>query len=635
MIEYGFSLFSDYDIYLFRKGSHTRLYKKFGCHLFESGAYFALWAPNAREVYVFGDFNGWDKFSLPLKKREDGSGIWEGFVKGVKEFDKYKFYIKGGWGYEGERADPFGFWHEGPPGNASLVKSLSYSWQDSDWMEKRAFKNLREEPLSIYEVHLGSWKRQNGRFLNYRELAIELASYLKDMGFTHIELMPVMEHPFYGSWGYQITGYFAPTSRYGTPQDFMFFVDYMHKEGIGVILDWVPSHFATDMHALAFFDGGCLYEYLDWRKGWHPDWKSLVFDYGRAEVRSFLLSSAHFWLDVYHIDALRVDAVASMLYLDYSRKEWIPNVFGGKENLEAIEFIKELNESVYKDFKGIETIAEESTAFPMVSRPVYLGGLGFGFKWNMGWMHDTLRYFSRDPIYRKYHQNEITFSIWYAFYENFILPLSHDEVVHGKGSLISKMPGDYWQKFANLRLLYTYMWTHPGKKLLFMGGEIAQFDEWNHENSIQWHLLEFDMHRGIKRLVKDLNMLYCSYRAFYELDCESEGFEWVDFADVDSSIVSYLRRSKDGSLALVVLNFTPVPRFNYKVGVPKGGEWIEVFNSDSEHYGGTNLGNFGKVLAIDESWHYRDHHLVLTLPPLAGVVLIPKDAQAHAFSKSQ
>lgn len=500
---------------------------------------------------------------------------------------------------------------------------LNYQWQDEEWLKNRKGINHHKAPISIYEVHLGSWRRvpeEGNRWLSYRELAPMLAQYIKEMGFTHVELLPIMEHPFYGSWGYQITGYFAPTSRYGTPQDFMYLIDYLHQQGIGVILDWVPSHFPTDGHGLAYFDGTHLYEYADWRKGWHPDWHSYIFDYGKGEIRSFLLSSAHFWLEKYHADGLRVDAVASMLYLDYSRKEWVPNQYGGRENLEAIDFLKKLNICLYRDFEGIQTIAEESTAFPMVSRPVYIGGLGFGFKWNMGWMNDTLSYMSKDPIYRKYHHNQLTFSIWYAFSENFILPLSHDEVVHEKGSLINKMHGDYWQKFANLRLLFGYMWTHPGKKLLFMGGEFAQWREWSHEESLDWHLLNYDSHRGIQRLVKDLNRFYREEKALHELDCEPHGFEWVDFHDWEKSIISYLRKSSYGDLILVVCNFTPVPRFDYRVGVPREGFWKELLNTDSYIYGGSNLGNFGGVYAENIPFHNRPYSLRLTLPPLAVVI---------------
>ncbi|SHK25871.1 1,4-alpha-glucan branching protein GlgB [Thermocrinis minervae] len=620
------SIFSDYDVYLFKEGTHTRLYKKFGAHVKEGGVYFAVWAPNAQAVYVMGDFNNWNKFSHPLKRRDESSGIWEGFVEGVWVGCKYKYHIITRDSKSLEKADPFGFFHEGPPGNASIVWDLSYNWQDHEWMRSRREKNSLESPISIYEVHLGSWKKG----LGYRQLAEELPKYVKDLGFTHVEFLPVMEHPFYGSWGYQITGYFAPTSRYGTPQDFMYLIDALHKEGIGVYLDWVPSHFPTDPHGLAYFDGTALYEYEDWRKRYHPDWTSFVFDYSKGEVRSFLISSAHFWLDVYHADGLRVDAVASMLYLDYSRKDWVPNVYGGRENLEAIEFLRELNKSIYRDFEGVQTVAEESTAWPMVSRPVYLGGLGFGMKWKMGWMHDTLFYFSKDPIYRKYHHDCLTFSIFYAFSENFVLPLSHDEVVHGKGSLISKMHGDVWQKFANLRALYAYMWTHPGKKLLFMGGELAQWEEWNHEKSLDWYLLDYDLHRGIQLLIKDLNRLYRKEKALHELDFSPEGFEWVDFSDWEKSIISYLRKSKDGDMVLVVCNFTPVVREGYRIGVPKGGFWRELINTDAKEYGGSGVGNLGGVWAEPVPFHSRPYSLKLTLPPLAVLILKPCEEPASS-----
>lgn len=631
---YDFSLFTEYDIYLFKEGSHTQLYKKFGAHLvnFEGvdGVYFAVWAPNAQKVYVMGDFNGWDKFSHELKKNEN-SGIWEGFIPAVKSGTKYKYHIITKWGSSYERSDPYGFFFETPPRTASVVWNLDFDWSDDDWMSKREKFNSLSSPISIYELHIGSWRRvpeEGNRFLTYRELAKYLVEYIKEMGFTHVEFLPVMEHPFYGSWGYQITGYFAPTSRYGIPQDFMYLINELHRNNIGVILDWVPSHFPTDQHALAMFDGTYLYEYDDWRKRWHPDWKSFVFDYSKGEVRSFLLSSAYFWFDVYHIDGIRVDAVASMLYLDYSRKpgEWVPNIYGGKENLEAIEFIKKLNETIYRYFQGVQTIAEESTAFPMVSRPTYIGGLGFGMKWNMGWMHDTLFYFSKDPIYRKYHHNSITFSIWYAFSENFILPLSHDEVVHGKGSLISKMPGDTWQKFANLRLLFSYMWTHPGKKLLFSGGEFGQWSEWNVDKSLDWHLvdesnLDSHFHRGLKTLIKDLNLLYRNKRALYELDFSPDGFEWIDFSDAEQSILSFIRKdSKGKEVILVVCNFTPVPRFNYRVGVPFRGFWREILNSDAKEYGGSGMGNFGGCNTDDIPFHGRPYSISLTLPPLAALI---------------
>ncbi len=617
-----FSLLTDFDIYLFRKGEHTRLYLKFGSHPLEvegqKGTYFAVWAPNADYVAVIGDFNSWDRGKNPLLKREDGSGIWEGFIPDVEKGMLYKYFIaKGSWW--AEKGDPFALHWEVPPKTASVVWELNFRWEDDKWMEERHRFNNINSPWCIYEVHIGSWKKG----LTYREFADEMVEYIKEIGFTHLELLPVMEHPFYGSWGYQITGYFAPTSRYGTPEDFMYLVNKLHKNNIGIILDWVPSHFPTDLHGLAYFDGTHLYEYPDWRKGWHPDWNSFVFDYGKPEVRSFLLSSAHFWADVYHVDALRVDAVASMLYLDYSRKEgeWIPNIYGGKENLEAIEFIKKLNESLYGDFPHIQTIAEESTAWPMVTRPVYTGGLGFGFKWNMGWMHDTLFYFSKDPIYRKYHHNDITFSIWYAFSENFILPLSHDEVVHGKGSLINKMPGDYWQKFANLRALLAYMWAHPGKKLLFMGGEIGQFDEWNHESSIQWNLLDYESHRGIQRLIKDLNRTLRENPPLYELDCSYDGFEWIDFHDWEKSIISFIRKDNKGNKILVVCNFTPVPRYNYRVGVPEGGFWKEILNTDAREYWGSGMGNMGGKEAEPLPFHGRSHSLELVLPPLAVIYM--------------
>ena len=561
-----------------------------------------------------------------MKKRSDPSGIWELSVPGVWKGCKYKYFVVGADGVGREKSDPFAFFCEQPSGNASIVWDLSYNWQDDGWMRERGRHIDYHAPVSIYEVHLGSWRRvpeDQNRSLHYWELAHWLGEYVKEMGFSHVEFLPIMEHPFYGSWGYQITNYFAPTSRYGTPQDLMYLIDSLHQRGVGVILDWVPSHFPTDEHGLAFFDGTHLYEYEDWRKRWHPDWKSFVFDYSKGEVRSFLLSSAHFWIDVYHADGLRVDAVASMLYLDYSRTEWVPNIYGGKENLEAIEFLRKLNETLYRDFPGIHTFAEESTAWPMVSKPTYMGGLGFGYKWNMGWMNDTLFYFSKDPIYRKYHHDKLTFSVWYAFSENFVLPLSHDEVVHGKGSLLGKMPKDDWQKFANLRLLFSYMYAFPGKKLLFMGGEFGQWREWDHNQSLDWHLLEYFPHRGVQRLVKDLNELYRKEKALHELDCDPAGFEWVDFSDYEQSVISFLRKSKSGEMVLVVLNFTPVPRYNYRVGVPKGGLWLEVFNSDSELYCGANIGNMGRVMAEDVPFHGRPYSLSLTLPPLGAVFLKP------------
>ncbi|ADC88667.1 1,4-alpha-glucan branching enzyme [Thermocrinis albus DSM 14484] len=611
------SLITDYDVYLFKEGSHTKLYRKLGAHLVEGGVYFAVWAPNAREVSVIGDFNGWDPHKHPMRRREDPSGIWETFVPNLPKGTRYKYFLVDAWGNPKEKSDPFAFFWEPPPSTACLVWDLDYHWNDQVWMATRRSKNSREAPISIYELHVGSWKKG----LSYRDLAHELSQYVTEIGFTHVELMPVMEHPFYGSWGYQITGYFAPTSRYGTPQDFMYLIDLLHQKGIGVILDWVPSHFPTDPHGLAFFDGTCLYEYEDWRLRWHPDWNSHVFDYSKGEVRSFLLSSAHFWLDLYHVDGLRVDAVASMLYLDYSRSEWKPNVYGGRENLEAIEFLKKLNTTVYAQFPDVQTYAEESTAWPMVSRPVYLGGLGFGFKWNMGWMNDTLFYFSLDPIYRKYHHGILTFNTWYAFSENFVLPLSHDEVVHGKGSLLQKMWGDVWQKFAHLRLLLAYMYAFPGKKLLFMGNEIAQWEEWNHESSLRWDLLEYPSHRGIKKLVEDLNRLYREEKALHQLDCEAEGFEWVDFHDWEQSVISFLRKSKEGEVILCVFNFTPVVRYRYRVGAPAGGTWREILNTDSEIYWGSNVGNMGKVEAQPVVFHSRPYSLELTLPPLGAIFL--------------
>ncbi len=566
--------------------------------------------------------------------RWDGSGIWEGFLPGITKGSLYKYHVESKYkNYKVEKTDPLAFYWEIAPKTASCVWDLDYQWGDNEWMGNRREKSALNSPISVYEVHLGSWRRvpeEYGRFLTYRELAHQLADYLKDMGFTHVEFLPVMEHPFYGSWGYQTLGYFAPTSRYGTPQDFMYLIDSLHQQGIGVILDWVPSHFPSDEHGLAYFDGSHLYEHADPRKGFHPDWNSYIFNYGRNEVRNFLISSAVFWLEKYHIDCLRVDAVASLLYLDYSREEgeWIPNEYGGRENIEAINFLKRLNEVVYGNFPGAQTIAEESTAWPMVSRPTYVGGLGFGMKWNMGWMHDTLEYISKNPVYRKHHHNQLTFSIWYAFFENFILPLSHDEVVQGKGSLLAKMPGDDWQKFANLRLLFGYFYTHPGKKLLFMGGEIGQWQEWDHENSLSWHLLQYAPHQGIQRWVRELNWFYRNEPALYEQDCEAEGFEWTDFGDWEQSTLSFLRKGKSSKdLILVIGNFTPVPRNNYRIGVPVGGYWKEVLNSDAEVYGGSGQGNLGGVEASSVSSHGRDHSLSLTLPPLA-VVVFKKETSA-------
>ncbi len=623
---------SELDIHLFKKGSHVRLYEKLGAHLArvgaKDGAQFAVWAPNATAVSVIGEFNQWRADAHPLKLRVDGSGIWEGFVDGLGQGALYKYHIASKLnGYRVDKSDPFAVAMEAPPSTASKVWALDYEWGDTDWMGKRRAANSANAPLSIYEVHLGSWRRvpeDNNRFLGYREIAPLLADYVTDLGFTHIELMPLTEHPFYGSWGYQTTGYFAPTARYGTPQDFMYLVDYLHQQGIGVILDWVPSHFPDDQHGLAYFDGTHLFEHADPKQGFHPDWNSYIFNYNRHEVRAFLASSALYWLDKYHVDGLRVDAVASMLYLDYGRKEgeWIPNRHGGKENLEAISFLKEFNEAVYRDHPDVQTIAEESTAWPMVSRPVYTGGLGFGMKWNMGWMHDTLRYFSQDPIFRKYHHGNLTFSILYAFAESFVLPLSHDEVVHGKGSLIGKMPGDEWRQFANLRLLLGYMWSHPGKKLLFMGGEFGQRREWQHEESLEWHLLEHPMHEGVTAWVRDLNRAYRRERALHEVDFSSSGFEWIDCQDWESSIVSFVRRDqRDEENVVVVCNMTPLPRFNYLVGAPRGGFWQEILNSDAAIYGGSGVGNLGGVEAASVAAHGRPHSLTLQLPPL-GVVML-------------
>jgi 1,4-alpha-glucan branching enzyme len=591
------------------------------------GTHFSVWAPNAEAVAVMGDFNHWDPRRHPLRPRAS-SGIWEGFIPGVGKGALYKYHIVSRHGgYSVDKADPFGWHHEKPPRTGSVVWDLDYEWGDAEWMGRRGEPNSRSAPLSVYEMHLGSWMRDpeyGHRPLSYREIASRLADYVTDLGFTHVELLPIMEHPFYGSWGYQTTGYFAPTSRYGTPQDLMFLIDHLHQRGIGVILDWVPSHFPGDEHGLAYFDGTHLFEHSDPRQGFHPDWRSWIFNYGRHEVRSFLLSSAMFWLDKYHADGLRVDAVASMLYLDYSREpgEWIPNKYGGRENLEAIQFLRRLNLEIYRHHPDIQTVAEESTSWPMVSRPTYLGGLGFGLKWDMGWMHDTLQYMSHDAVHRRFHHDGLTFRMIYAFTENFLLPLSHDEVVHGKGSLVGKMPGDDWQKFANLRLLLTYMYGSPGKKLLFMGGELAQWREWSHDESLDWHLLQYEPHAGVQRLVRQLNRLYRDQPAMHELDLEPEGFEWVAANDSEQSVISFLRKGRSsGDLLLFVFNFTPVPRHNYLVGVPRSGIWEEIFNSDAHEYGGSGQGNMGGSEASPLTCHGRSHCLALTLPPLAGVVL--------------
>jgi 1,4-alpha-glucan branching enzyme len=631
---YDVSLLSADDVYLFNEGSHFRLYDKMGAHVIrgagEQGTYCAVWAPNAEHVSLIGKFNAWDRARNPLRPRGD-SGIWEGFTPGLGHGAVYKYHVATRYhGYNVDKADPYAFYAEVAPNTASIVWDLAYSWSDQNWMNERQHCDWFKSPVSIYEVHLGSWQRvpeEEDRFLTYRELAPRLAEYVRQMGFTHVEFMPVMEHPFFGSWGYQVTGYFAPSSRFGTPQDFMYLVDCLHQNGIGVILDWVPSHFPTDEHGLIFFDGTHLYEHEDPRKGIHPDWNSAIFNYGRNEVRAFLISNALFWLDKYHIDVLRVDAVASMLYLDYSRQngDWIPNKYGGHENLEAVSFIRRVNEEAYNTFPGVVTIAEESTAWPMATKPPYLGGLGFGFKWDMGWMHDTLRYLSHNPVHRKYHHNEITFRSLYLFSENFILPLSHDEVVHGKGSLLSKMAGDDWQKFANLRLLFGYMFVEPGKKMLFMGSEFGQWSEWHHDHSLDWHLLHFERHSGLRQWVQDLNRIYGSEPALHQLDTNPAGFEWIDGGDADNSVLSFMRKSAEPEDFLVVVcNFTPVMRRNYRVGVPHGGYWKEVLNSDSLHYWGSGQGNMGGVEAAPVPWHRHNYSLNLTLPPLAMLMFKPE-----------
>ncbi|MFA9433621.1 MAG: 1,4-alpha-glucan branching protein GlgB [Deltaproteobacteria bacterium] len=623
------TLLSEQDIFLFNEGSHFRLYEKLGSHLLSAGegqgTYFAVWAPDAEQVCVIGDFNDWNKRTHPLKPK-DRSGIWEGVIPEAVKGARYKYHIVSRYNdYRVDKADPFGIYNDTPPETVSIVWDLEYTWNDQAWMAKRGNHNSSDAPISIYEVHLGSWMRlaeQGNRWLTYRELAAKLTEYVQEMGYTHVQFLPVMEHPFYGSWGYQTRGYFAPTSRHGTPQDFMYLIDCLHQHDIGVILDWVPSHFPTDEHGIGYFDGTHLYEHSDPQIGFHPDWKSFIFNYGRSEVRSFLISSALFWLETYHADGLRFDAVASMLYLDYSREEgeWIPNEYGGRENLGAISFLRRLNEEIYSTYPDVQTIAEESTSWPMVSRPTYVGGLGFGMKWDMGWMHDTLVYMSKNPIYRKYHHNQLTFRLLYAFNENFVLPLSHDEVVHGKGSLLGKMPGDDWQKFANLRLLFGHMYAQPAKKLLFMGGEFGQWNEWYHEESLDWHLLEFPLHAGLQRWVRELNRTYRTEKALYELDFDPSGFEWIDCNDTQQSTLSLIRKSRSTSeIILVVFNFTPTPRYNYQVGVPREGLWQEILNSDAEEYGGSGHGNFGGIEAVPIEIHGRPYSLKLTLPPLGAV----------------
>jgi 1,4-alpha-glucan branching enzyme len=628
-VSYDASLLTDDDLHLFNEGTHYKLYDKLGAHLAEvggiRGAHFAVWAPNAERVAVVGDFNGWDRQSHPLRPRGQ-SGIWEGFIPGVQKGARYKYFIASRYlGYQIDKADPYALYSEVPPRTASVVWNLDYSWGDGEWMAARRERNSLHSPIAIYEVHLGSWTRsaeEPDRLLSCREIGTRLAEYCQRLGFTHVEFLPIMEHPFYGSWGYQVTGYFAPTSRYGTPQDYMYLIDLLHQHGIGVILDWVPSHFPTDGHGLGFFDGTHLYEHADPRQGFHPEWKSFIFNYGRNEVRSFLMSSAMCWLDCYHADGLRVDGVASMLYLDYSRQEgeWIPNEYGGKENLAAVDFLRRFNEDVYKNHPDVQTVAEESTSWPMVSRPTYVGGLGFGMKWDMGWMHDMLLYMSKDPIFRSYHHNQLTFRMLYAFTENFVLALSHDEVVHGKASLLGKMPGDEWQKFANLRVLYGYMYGQPGKKLLFMGGEFGQWREWNHNESLDWHLLEYEPHQGLQKWVNDLNQLYRREPALHEKDFDPSGFEWIDCNDTSHSTISFIRRGHStDDVILVVCNFTPMTHFNYQVGVPRPGYWKELLNSDSTFYGGSGQGNSGGVESQPVSVHGRPASLNIVLPPLAAL----------------
>lgn len=624
------SLFTDFDIDLFKAGKHFRLYEKLGAHLIEvdgaKGVYFAVWAPTAHSVSVVGDFNFWTQGEHLLEVRWDSSGIWEGFIPNITKGSIYKYKIQSNNdGITTEKADPFAFYCEKPPHTASVIWDLDYNWKDTKWMETRKDHNGLDKPYSVYEVHLGSWKRhgEENRFLTYLEFAEELVAYVKETGFTHVEFMPIMEYPYDPSWGYQLVGYFAPTSRFGNPQDFMVLVDKLHEAGIGVILDWVPSHFPDDAHGLGFFDGSNLFEHPDRRKGYHPDWKSLVFNYGRNEVRSFLISNALFWLQHYHIDGLRVDAVASMLYLDYSRNEgeWEPNIYGGRENLDTISFLKEFNEAVYANYEGVQTIAEESTSFPMVSRPTSIGGLGFGMKWMMGWMHDTLDYFQKDAIYRKYHQNDLTFSMTYTFTENFMLPLSHDEVVYGKKSILGRMPGDEWQKFGNLRLLYGYMFTHPGSKLLFMGAEFGQSSEWNFESSLDWHLLEYPFHEGIKLLITDLNALYKTEAALYEKQFSPEGFEWINYSDHQNAVMSFIRKGKDPKNDLVIVcNFTPVVRSDYRIGISRKGKLIEIFNSDAKIYGGSGVLNPNKLTVESVPYDGKDYSIALVLPPLTVTV---------------
>ncbi len=627
------SRFSEVDIALFRGGKHFRLYNHFGAHAEKindvDGTYFAVWAPNAKSVSVVGNFNHWNDAEHQLFVRWDSSGVWEGFLPHVSKGEVYKYAIVTSAGEKLEKSDPFGFFWEHRPNTGTITWDNEYAWNDHKWMGHREAHNALSAPYSVYEVHLASWRRSPDdpeQFLSYRDIASSLTKYVVEMGFTHVEFMPVMEHPFDGSWGYQVTGYFAPSARFGSPQDFMFLIDELHNAGIGVILDWVPAHFPGDAHALYKFDGTHLYEHEDPKKGYHPDWKSYIFNLGRNEVRSFMFSSAIYWLDLFHADGLRVDAVASMLYLDYSRNagEWIPNEFGGRENLESVSFFKELNEEVYVAFPGTQTIAEESTSWPGVSRPTYAGGLGFGMKWMMGWMNDALRYFERDPYYRQYHQNEITFSLMYAFTENFMLPLSHDEVVHGKKSLIYKMPGDEWQRFANLRLLYLWMFTHPGTKLIFMGCEFAQTSEWQHEKSLDWHLLDFAPHQGIQQFYKALNKFYKANPALYEKSFDGTGFEWIDNTDHVGSIMIFVRRgNQENENVVVVMNMTPMVRTDYRIGLPSSGEWEEVLNSDENIYGGSGCRN-SHFRSEEIPWQHRMHSACVSLPPLGGIILKKK-----------
>jgi len=632
-IYYDVSLFEEMDIYLFKEGNHTKLYEKMGAHVLvrkkRAGVIFAVWAPNAKSVSVRGDFNNYEVDAHPLHLRSDGSGIWEGFIEGVIEGLSYKYHIVSNHhNIVHEKSDPYAFYCEEAPKSASIIKSIGgYKWNDEKWMKERKKHNAHDAPVSIYEVHLGSWRRkedEDNRLLTYREFADELVTYLLKMNYTHVEIMPFTEYPYFGSWGYQVTGYFAPTSRHGEPHDLMALIDALHRAGIGVIMDWVPSHFAVDMHGLINFDGTALYEHDDPRQGYHPEWGSIIFNYGRNEVRSFLLSSALFWLDKYHIDGIRVDAVASMLYLHYAREEgeWIPNKYGGKENLEAIDFLRKLNERAYEEHDDILMMAEESSAWPMVTRPTSVGGLGFGFKWNMGWMHDSIKYLKQDPIHRQYYHHHLTFSMWYAFDEHFLLPLSHDEVVHMKGSMVNKMPGSYENKFSNLRSMYGYMSAHPGKKLLFMGGEFAQFAEWNYEQSLDWHLLEYPLHRGMLKLVSDLNQIYRSYPALYMYDEKHDGFEWIDEKDNHQNCFSFVRKSdKEDESIIAVCNFSDVTRNHYRLGVPQDADWIEFFNSQSSYYGGNNIGNTGVLKAQKIPMHNREYSIEMTLPPL-GVLFL-------------